>query len=78
MSKKTFLKAGTLIVVKPTAPGIRQSYPAADWVKSETIVRLKEDAPNENTLDVLDVEPVDGDDPNLSIYDFNIKESLSK
>lgn len=62
---------GTKVRVRATAPGLRRSYPAADWLTGERVVKLLEDAPGEGTLDVIDVDAADGDD-NRSVYDFNI------
>jgi len=64
------IKAGSFIKVIRTGPGIQKNYPAANWIKTTEIVRLIDDAPNEGTLDVLDVELEDGTEK--SIYDFNI------
>lgn len=65
-----FLPKGTKVTVTPTAPGIKSSYPAADWIKESTQVELLEDAPYSGTLDVLDVRLPDG--TTEYIYDFNI------
>lgn len=62
------LKAGTIVTVMPTAEALRQSYPAVNQIIDPTIVRLLDPTPNENTLDVIDVETMDF----WIIYDFNI------
>jgi hypothetical protein len=62
---------GTRVKIKPTASGLKRSYPAANWItQTTTIVTLKDYAPNSQTLDVLDVTLADGREE--SIYDFNI------
>jgi hypothetical protein len=67
---------GTRVMVTPTARAFRQNLPAANWLgddttgKPTTVVTLVDDAPNERTLDVIDVLTEDG--RNESIYDFNI------
>ena len=68
------IPAGTRVRIRITPSGIAHLYPVASWVKNEQTVLLLDDAPNENTLDVLDVRPQleharSGD---YSIYDFNI------
>ena len=66
-----YLSAGTRVWVKPTGSGVRDSYPAANWITNAKQVTLLEDAPNEGTLDVIDVRLDDGSEE--SIYDFNIE-----
>lgn len=67
---KEEIKAGTKVKVKPTAPGLANSYPAAKWLTKVETVTLIDDAPNQGTLDVIDVKRENGDEE--SVYDFNI------
>jgi hypothetical protein len=64
-----FYSKGTYVYVKPTASGVKDSYPAANWINNETKVKLLDDAV-QGTLDVSDVELEDGTEE--SIYGFNI------
>jgi len=74
--KIEYLSAGTRVLVTPTGEGSKSSYPAANWITGPTKVTLLEDAPNEGTLDVLDVRLDDGREE--SIYDFNIESVVSE
>ena len=64
------IPAGSYIWVEPTPKGMKNSYPATKWLVKKMKVKLIDDAPNQGTLDVLDVELPDGSEE--SIYDFNI------
>lgn len=64
------ISKGTRVTVRPTAPGLRRSYPAADWINQVQTVTLLEDAPHAGTLDVIDVTDNRGQEE--TIYDFNI------
>ena len=64
------LPKGTKVKVNPTPPGVRTSYPAADWIHAPCIVTLLDYAPNQGTLDVLYVQLANGETE--AIYDFNI------
>lgn len=46
----------TTVVVMPTPPALRTSLPAANWIEQDIPVRLMENCPSEDTLDVIDVE----------------------
>lgn len=60
---------GQRVVVKPTAPGVRDSYPAANWLREPSPVTLLEGC-LKGTLDVVDVQLEDG--TRESVYAFNI------
>lgn len=65
------LKTGTYVLVTPTAPSLTTSYPAAAWLTEDALVVLAEDAPNQGTLDMIEVY-VDATAVIQPIYDFNI------
>lgn len=60
---------GQRVVVKPTPSGIRESYPAANWIEAPTTVTLLEGC-EKGALDVVDVELKDGTQD--SVYAFSI------
>lgn len=62
-------REGQRVIVKPTSPGVRKSYPAANWLTKPTVVTLLEHSPK-GTLDVIDVQLADGTEE--SVYSFNI------
>jgi len=64
------IEEGTMIWVEPTGEGLKESSPAANWIEERQRVKLLEYAPNQGTLDVIDVELSDGTQD--TIYDFNI------
>jgi hypothetical protein len=64
------LAAGCFVLVEPTAPGLRDSYPAANWLTGPQVVCLLETAPDCNSLDVVDV--VTSSETENSVYSFNI------
>lgn len=71
-------KKGTFIIVKATAPGLRASYPAANWLRGQATVELLE-AANKGTLDVYDVGLYSTYGSRTeSIYGFNIVKKASK
>jgi len=72
LKKRAGLEPGTKVKVTPTAPGLVESYPAAKWLTQDAEVTLVDYAPNEGTLDVIDVMLPSGQVE--SIYDFNIIE----
>ena len=65
-----YLKGATVIVI-PSAENVKKSYPAANWIKEQIRVTLGEDAPSENTVDVIDAVQVGTNIVN-TIYSFNI------
>jgi hypothetical protein len=74
------IKRGSWVIVGATPGGSRRSFPGANWIHEEdgnfSLVKLLEDAPFQSTLDVLDVELVDGTQE--GIYDFNILGVVSR
>lgn len=62
-------RTGQKVVVKQTADGVRNSYPAANWLINPTTVTLLEDCLS-GTLDVVNVQLEDG--TKESVYSFNI------
>lgn len=70
------LEKGEFVKVHPTPRALQNTYPAANWIDREQIVRLEEFAPNAGSLDVLNVTTENGTPE--SIYDFNITESAHK
>ncbi len=70
------INAGTYVMVQPTPIALQSSYPATKWLKNKMKVKLIDDAPNHNTLDVLYVELPDGSQE--TIYDFNIMNAIDE
>jgi aspartate carbamoyltransferase regulatory subunit len=65
-----WIKKGSFVLVEPTGIGLKESYPATNWLKIKSIVKIMEDAPHQGTLDVIDIKLPTGKVE--SIYDFNI------
>lgn len=70
------IKRGNYVEIEPIGSGLIQSYPAGKWVKKNQTVQLIDDAPNQQTLDMLDVKTLSGDEE--SIYDFQIVKKVKR